>query len=208
MHTWKIGLSFAASNSARSLLSGSDVFVLSGAGYLNQSGQYAISSRIATLAVSPALAVSYAQGTSVFRAAKDGYLPVWHILKRQLPLFMLYGTVVTALGWICAPIVVLILGPDFALVSVIFPLLTVSAVFLSIVTFVSQALVGLGRLWFRTSSQIAVGVLALTLNLTLVPKGGWLAAVWVSVGTSALLAIVLCVEFGLGVLRDKRSRSK
>ena len=181
------------------------MFVLSGAGYLAESGQYAISGRITTMAVAPIQASLYSQDTNMFRLGKEGYLPVWQNLKKQIPLLIIYLTLITSMLWLCTPIIASILGSDFSLVSAILPILALSMVFSSIANFVGQALVGLGRMLFRAVLQIIFGILALTLNLVMVPNLGWIAAVWVSVATSALFAIALSLEFCLGVLREKKS---
>lgn len=205
--TWRLGVFFALGMSSRILLNDSDKFVLAGSGREAEGGQYGAAHRLVTMAFAPLQAVTYSLNTQLFRAGAQGYSAVWAILRRILPVAAAYVVVAGTGLWLLAPAAVLVLGADYELVGQMLPLLAIILVGQTGAYFFGDALMGLGRQGVRSICQASIGALVLILNLILTPSYGWLAAAWIAIGASLLLAGVLGTVFTVGLHRERRRSS-
>jgi len=193
--------------SSRILLNDSDKFVLAGSHRESEGGQYGAAHRLVSMAFAPLQAITYSLNTQLFRAGTKGYEAVWQILKRVLPLaagyILLAGVALATL----APLVILVLGKDFALLSQMLPLLALLLLGETGAYYFGDALMGLGRQGLRSVSQALVGICVLLLNLAFTPIFGWVASATIAIGASLTLAAFLTVMFIVGLMRERREAS-
>ncbi len=204
--TWRLGTFFALGMSSRILVNDSDKFILAGSGRTAEAGQYGAAHRLINMAFAPLQAITYSLNTQLFRAGVGGYSAVWRVLSRVLPVAAGYVLVAIAALWALAPVAVLILGPGYELVGVILPLLSLMLVGQTGTYFFGDALMGLGKQGVRSICQAVVGVLVLVLNALLTPTYGWIAAAYIGIGASLLLALLLSMIFTSGALAERRRR--
>lgn len=203
--TWRLGVFFALGMSSRILLNDSDKFVLAGSGREAEGGQYGAAHRLVTMAFAPLQAVTYSLNAQLFRAGTDGFEAVWRILKRVLPISAVYIVLASLALWLLSPVVVVVLGSDYALVSQMLPLLSIILVGQAGAYYFGDALMGLGKQSVRSVSQASVGVAVLLLNFILTPTFGWIAAALIAISASLLLAGLLGTIFAVGLFRERRS---
>nr|WP_139232291.1 oligosaccharide flippase family protein [Microbacterium azadirachtae] len=202
--TWRLGTFFALGMSSRILLNDSDKFILAGSGREAEGGQYGAASRLISMAFAPLQAITYSLNTQLFRAGVQGYAAVWSILRRVLPVAAGYVVFAGLALWLLAPVVVLVLGKDYAMVAQMLPVLALILVGQTGTYFVGDALMGLGRQSVRSICQASVGGAVLILNVIFTPTFGWIAAAWIAIGASLLLAALLSTMFALGLRRERR----
>jgi O-antigen/teichoic acid export membrane protein len=204
--TWRLGTFFALGMSSRILVNDSDKFILAGSGRTAEAGQYGAAHRLVSMAFAPLQAITYSLNTQLFRAGVEGYGAVWRVLARVLPLAAGYVVLAIAALWALAPVAVLVLGPGYELVGTMLPLLGLMLVGQTGTYFFGDALMGLGKQGIRSICQAVVGVLVLVLNVLFTPSNGWIAAAWIGIGASLLLALLLGSIFAWGAFAERRTR--
>lgn len=203
--TWRIGVFFALGMSSRIVLNDSDKFVLVGSGDEAAAGQYSAAHRLVNMTFAPLQAMTYALNTELFRAGRNGYDAAWRVLRRVLPIAAGYVVVAAALLASLAPVVVDILGQDYALIAQMLPLLGLTLFGQTAYYFFGDALMGLGKQNWRGTSQACVGAVVLLANVLTVPAYGWHASVVIAIASSLSLGLLLIGLFSRGLRRERRA---
>jgi O-antigen/teichoic acid export membrane protein len=185
------GLLFSVSSSTASVYNDIDKTMLSHYGMNIANGIYTTAYRIIDVASLSVVSVEWAASPRFFRDGKNGSLPVVRrantILKHIIPIGALAGVA----AFICAPLIPHLLGAAFAPSILALRWLCLLPVFRGVHQITGGALTGCGYQRYRTTAQIAVALLNLSLNVFWIPAYGWMGAAWASLITDCALG-VLC----------------
>ncbi len=185
------GGAFALSLSAQSIYNDIDKIMLARLVSTEAAGVYAAAYRIVDTAFTPVRSVLYAAYARFFQRGQAGLRGSAAFALQLLPWTGGYGLLIAAVLWLCAPVLPLLFGADFAATADVLRWLSPLVLLKTLHYFAADALTGAGYQGTRSAVQVGVAVLNGLLNLWLLPRYGWLGAVWASLGSDALLAIVL-----------------
>lgn len=187
----KTGGAFAVSLSAQSIYNDIDKTMLARMVSPDAAGAYAAAYRIIDVAFTPIRSVLYASYARFFRAGQGGLQSSTAFAMKLLPLGLVYGLLCAGVLWGAAPLLPLLFGDDFQNSVVALRWLSPLILLKGIHYFAADALTGAGYQIQRTSAQLVVAAANVGLNLWLLPRYGWLGAIWSSLASDALLAAIL-----------------
>ncbi|GGO26472.1 lipopolysaccharide biosynthesis protein [Deinococcus humi] len=185
------GGAFALSLSAQSIYNDIDKIMLARLVSTEAAGIYAAAYRIVDTAFTPVRSVLYAAYARFFQRGQAGLSGSTAFALQLLPWTGGYSLLVAGALWLAAPILPLLFGSDFAATSEVLRWLSPLVLLKTLHYFAADALTGAGYQGTRSVVQVAVAVLNGLLNLWLLPRYGWLGAVWASLASDLLLALVL-----------------
>lgn len=201
------GLLYSMSGSTASAYNDLDKTLLSHYRMNVANGLYTTAYRIVDVAAIPVSSLESASLPRFFEMAKDGVSAAVHFAWRILGRAAVVGAVAGIAAFLCAPLIPILLGPSFAQSAIALRWLCLIPLFRSVHQITGAALTGTGHQKYRTSAQIAVALLNLSLNLVLIPLHGWLGAAWASLITDGMLGI-LCFSTLTWVGRSASKRSE
>ncbi len=203
------GLGYSLAGSMTTAYNDLDKTMLSHYGMSIDNGIYSAAYRLIDIASIPIFSVEVAAMPRYFASSLLGFSSVFQlamkIIKRVIPLGLLMALAVI----LTSPVVPTFLGPGFRGASSAVRYLALVPFFRGIHQIAGGALTGAGYQWRRTGAQaIAVG-LNIALNISWIPKHGWVGAAWASIATDgALGAMTLSLLLHLKMQTQSAQKSK
>lgn len=188
---WREGFYFAISLAAQGAYNDLDKTLLSRLVSDGVAGGYAAAYRVLDAAFVPMRALVYATYPRFFREGKRGLGGSRAFALRLLPFGLTAGVLGAALALGLAPLLPVLLGPEYALSAAVLPFLAPILLFRALHYLAADALTGAGYQGLRSAVQVGVAFLNLALNLWLIPLWGWKGAVYASLLSDGVLATVL-----------------
>ena len=183
-----IGFSFAGSTQA--VYNDVDKMMLSHYGMNAANGIYSMAYRVVDLATAPVSAIDTACTPRYFSLSKDGFPAVVRVARKIVPIAALSGLVAAAATLIASPLIVRMVGHDFAASLVAFRWLCCLPGLRGVHQLSGAVLTATGRQNARTAAQLAVALLNFGLNLMWIPSHGWLGAAWASLASDGALMVL------------------
>jgi O-antigen/teichoic acid export membrane protein len=185
------GFHFATSLASQSVYDDIDKTMLARLGTVESAAIFAVASRFIEAAMLPIRALAVATYPEFFRQGMQGVRPAFEFARRILRRSVIYGMATALVLFLAARFVPLIMGGAYAESAValrwLCPLLLVKSVH----AFLTDTLTGANYQWQRSSSQIAVAVFSVLVNLWIIPAFAWRGAAWSSLMTNSMLMILL-----------------
>lgn len=201
------GLGFAFAGTTDAVYNDLDKIMLSHYGMNLQNGFYTLAYRIVDFATSPIFALTMAVMQKHFVLTRSRIRLMIRLTIKSLTVSVLLGLAVAAGTWIASPLVPAIAGRDFSGAVAVLKLLC----WLPLIRAVHQAcgstVTGLGHQNWRTGAQSLVAVFNVALNVLWIPSFGWRGAVWSTLASDGLLAVLntlLLLMFVRGLLRAEQ----
>jgi O-antigen/teichoic acid export membrane protein len=185
----KEGLGFSFAGTTQAAYNDLDKTLLSHFGLNSQNGFYSLAYRAIDVASTPVAAMDASVLPRYFTLSSKGIRPVAHLAWRSVAVSVALGLGIAGLTLLAAPVIPLFAGRAFSGVLTALRWLCWIPLLRGIHCLTGGALTGSGRQHFRTASQIFVAVLNLILNVTLIPKFGWIAAAFASLVSDGTLAV-------------------
>jgi O-antigen/teichoic acid export membrane protein len=185
------GLYFAVSLSAQTIYNDIDKVMLARLAGLAPAGLYGAAYRIVDVACTPLGAMLAASYSRFFQHGANGLRFSVRFARKLLPTTLLFGTVCTLSLVLAAPLLLPLLGPEYAeAVTAVRWLAPI--VLLRCIHYVgADAMSGGDRQGLRTSLQVIVAIVNVILNLLVLPRYSWQGAVGTSLACDALLAVLV-----------------
>lgn len=187
------GLLFSVGDSARSVYNDIDKAMLARLGSLGATGVYGAAYRMIDIAFAPVRSLLASTYPRFFSRGKTGVDATSSLARRLLPLAGVYSLVAGAAVYMVAPLVPLVLGQTYVEVVPALRWLAILPLLRSIHYFAADALTGAGHQGWRTTTQVAVALLNVGLNLVLIPAYSWAGAAWASIFSDGVLAVALWI---------------
>lgn len=183
------GFAFSISRVSTVIYSDVDKFML-----LKLSGQYAAGIYSAAYqfikaAYFPILSVFLASYPKFFQKGFQGATKIWAFIKKVLLLTGSLGLLVSAILFVAAPLVPVILGEDYTEAVQILRWLAIVPFLQSIYVAFADALSGADLQKLRSTIQAAVVILNVTLNFWLIPLYSWWGAVVATIASETVLLL-------------------
>lgn len=200
------GVHFAAGVTSSRLSSEFDKALVLGLSGAASAGVYGAAYRLVSLAVAPVISFVNVVVTSLFKLQHESQRT--DLSRRSLTLCaiaIVYGAFVGALIWLFLPdAAAMVLGEGFRSLSVgLLPLALLPAA-MGCRLVGEQSMAALSKFRMRTIAQWSVAVIAVALNLALIPEGGWTVAAWVLLaGEASLAACYVVAVFHAGRSADR-----
>lgn len=185
------GFFFSLGQSASSTYSEIDKTMLTRLATLQAAGQYGAAYRILDVAFAPMLSLLMASYTEFFRSGAGGIRSTARFARRLLPAGCAYGALTGAALFVAAPLVPLLLGPEYRETSQAIRWLAPLPLLRAVQFLGADVLTGSGRQARRSLIYLGAAAMVVGLNLYLIPRYSWQGAAWSLVATEAcLLAVV------------------
>ena len=198
------GFCFSAGLSSQTIYNDSDKAMLARFSTIGTTGVYAAAYRIVEVAFVPVrslLAASYAR---FFQHGASGISSSFDYAKRLTPIAGFYGVIVGVGLIVCSPLIPYVFGDGFAESAQVLCWLAPLPFFKSMHYFAANSLAGAGLQSIRSVIQILIAVLNVCGNLLLIPTYSWKGAIWSSLASDALLALLL---WALALFYSRRCRA-
>ena len=199
------GFYFSAGACAQSIYNDIDKTMLARGSTLDAAGIYAAAYRVIEVAFIPIRAVLAAAYPGFFRSGQRRIAGSLEFAKTLIPKTVLYSVVIAIALLVFAPIIPVLMGPEFARSVEALRWLALLPLFKTVHYFAADSLAGAGFQGLRTAMQIVVAVLNVAANLWVIPKYGWRGVAWTSLACDGLLALLLWGCVAAISRRDKRS---
>ena len=200
------GFFFSVSLSSQTIYNDIDKTMLASMSTLAATGIYGAAYRIIDVAMIPVVSVLAATYAQFFRKGAAGISGSLAYAQKIVPFAGGYGLLASAGIWLGAPLVPLVLGPEFASSVDALRWLSPIIIFKALQFFAADTLTGAGLQGVRSGLQAgAAGANALG-NLWLIPLYSWKGAAISSLATDGLLLVCLwgLVFFYRGVEQTHR----
>jgi O-antigen/teichoic acid export membrane protein len=181
------GFHFATSISAQTIYDNIDKTMLARLSTVEAAAIYAVAYRFIEAAMLPIRALAAATYPEFFRQGERGVSPAYRFARRILRRSVLYGIATSIALFIAAGLVPLVMGKAYAESSAALRWLCILPLIKSVHAFLTDTLTGANYQWQRSSTQIAVAVFNILINLWLIRVYSWRGAAWSSVMTDFLL---------------------
>ena len=185
------GFYFSTSLSAQTIYNDVDKTMLARLVTLDAAGIYAAAYRLIDMSFMPVRALLAAAYPSFFRRGSNGISGSLSFAMELLPRPLAYSAAVAACMALAAPLVPLILGPDYARTAEALRWLAVLPVLKTCHYFAADALTGADHQGLRTLVQVMVAGFNVLLNLWLIPTYSWRGTAWSSLACDGVLAAAL-----------------
>ncbi len=177
--------------SAQTVYNDIDKTMLARLGTLDATGIYSAAYRLIDISFIPVRALLNAALPGFFRNGVDGIRGSVKYGRRLLFKVLPYSVFSFAALMICAPIVPLILGKQYANVTEALRWLSLLPLLKTFHYFAADSLTGAGYQGTRTAVQVGIAIFNVLINLWIIPAYGWRGAAWSSLASDGLLAVVL-----------------
>ncbi len=185
------GFYFSTGLSAQTIYNDLDKAMLARYSTLDATGLYAAAYRIIDVSYTPVRSLLYAASPGFFRAGQSGIEGSVAYMKRLLPKGLIYSVLILVGLQLIAPFVPRILGQEYARSEEALRWLAVLPLIRTVHSFYSDALTGAGYQGVRMVLQVFVAVFNIVINLWVIPAYSWRGAVYSSLASDALLAIIV-----------------
>jgi O-antigen/teichoic acid export membrane protein len=193
------GTYFSISLSAQSVYNDIDKTMLSRLSTLATAGVYGAAYRIVDVSFAPISALLSASYARFFQHGTEGLPATLRLTRKLLPPAAAYAVVAGLTLVLAAPLVPLVLGARYALITPMLVWLAPLPLLRACHYFLADALTGAGYQRTRSAVQIVIAGANVLLNLWLIPAYSWQGAVWSSLGCDGALALgLLCVVVRIG----------
>ena len=185
------GFTFSTGLSAQTVYNDIDKTMLARLGSLDATGIYSAAYRLIDIAFIPVRALLNAALPSFFRNGAEGISGTVRYGRRLLLRILPYPIVAFAALMIAAPVVPLILGPQYSNVTEALRWLSLLPLLKTLHYFAADSLTGAGFQGTRTTVQVGIAIFNVLFNLWIIPAYGWRGAAWSSLASDGLLAATL-----------------
>lgn len=202
------GFSFSVSVAATGVYNDLDKTLLVRFGDPAIAGAYTAAYRFLDAFYIPVQAIVISTFARYFQVGLGGLEQTWVYTRRLLPY-----TLIIALGawtgmFAIAPVLPKLLGMEYILTPVIATYLGPVVIFRSIHTLLANSLSGANRHKMRSSIQVSIALVNLSLNLWWIPRYGWWGALWSSILSDGLMVFsLLSLTLVLIKVQGKRSEN-
>jgi O-antigen/teichoic acid export membrane protein len=184
------GLQYSFSQSTSSIYNDLDKTMLSHYGMNVANGIYAMAYRAVEVASMPIFSIRDAAMPRFFRNGREGIRGTAPLAKLLLGRTMLIGLACAVVLFLVAPLIPIVVGPDFAESVSALRWLCLIPFFRSVHQITGSALMGAGLQRYRTCTQLIAAAFNFALNLWMIPRYGWLGAAWASLITDSGLGLM------------------
>lgn len=198
----KQGMVFSLDQTAERGRVDADKVILANLRGTDAAGWYALGFRFVSLAAIPISALLYVTYNRFFAEGLRGPGAVLRYTLGRLPIPLLLVTLLSVAIAVASPLVAILFGTEYEqsgqvlrYLSVLLPLLLVRQMF-------ANGLAGAGFERYRLAGGVGAFAMNLSVNFLLIPKLGWIAAVFAALASELVLAI-----FYVAVLISFRKRS-
>jgi O-antigen/teichoic acid export membrane protein len=181
------GFHFATSLSAQTIYDNIDKTMLARLSTVEAAAIYAVAYRFIEAAMLPIRALAMATYPEFFRQGKHGVTATYRFARRILRRSVVFGIAISIALFIASGLVPLVMGSAYAESSAALRWLCVLPLIKSVHSFLTDTLTGANYQWQRSSTQIAVAVFNILINLWLIRAFSWRGAAWSSLLTDSLL---------------------
>ncbi len=201
------GVFFSISLSAQTIYNDLDKTMLARLSGLMPAGLYGAAYRIIDVAGTPLGALTASTYSRFFQHGNQGLAAAVQFARTLLPTVLLYGLACTALLVLTAPLLLPVLGTQYA-DSITAVRWLAPIVLLRCVHYMgADALSGADHQGLRSLIQVVVAVTNIALNIYLLPRYSWRGAVGSSLACDALLAVLIWAAIGLLQMRTQLNAS-
>lgn len=181
------GFYFAVTLSAQGIYNDIDKTMLVRLAGLAAAGVYGAAYRLVDVSFVPVKSLLYAAFARFFEHGKNGIGGTVAFARRLLPMAVAYAGLAGVALYLCAPLLPLVLGSDFAGVVPVVRWLAALPLLRALHYFAADALTGADRQGLRSGVQAVVGAANVGLNLLLIPQYSWRGAAVASLLSDGLL---------------------
>jgi len=199
---WRDGLLFALGFSAQSVYNDIDKAMLGRLSTAAATGVYATAYRIVDMAFTPMRALLAAAYARFFVAGESGLASSVRLAKRMIRPATAYCVFASIALFSCAGLAPVIFGPSYSSSVGAIRGLALLPILKEFHYLAADSLSGARMQGVRTIAQVCVAILNVGLNLILIPRYGWHAAVVTSLISDGTLAIFLWALVGLYLHRE------
>jgi O-antigen/teichoic acid export membrane protein len=158
---------------------------------LGSAGLYGAAYRAVEMAFTPVSALLYSSYPRFFQHGARGLKACLQLSKSLMPVALAYTVAVGIILYFTAPLLGLVLGHEYHDGIPIMRGLAALPFLRAIQYFGANSLTGADRQGSRSLAQVAIALVNVGLNLAFIPTYGWRAAVWTTLLSEGLLAVVL-----------------
>lgn len=188
---WKEGFLFAIGISAQGAYNDVDKTLLVRLADSSIAGIYTATYRIMDTAFLPIRAMVQAAYPRFFIAGNRGIKESLRFSLHLLPWAIVWGLLIGLGLPLFAPLLPIILGPEYSMSSEILIWLAPIPLFRAFSYLAADGLTGSGYQGLRSIIQILIATLNIGLNFLWIPRHGWLGAAWSSLICDGMLALIL-----------------
>jgi|HubBroStandDraft_2_1064218.scaffolds.fasta_scaffold00027_14 O-antigen/teichoic acid export membrane protein len=186
------GVYFSIGTSAATIYNDIDKVMLGKVSFA-AAGIYGAAYRIIDVSMTPIRSLASAAYPHFFRKGVDGMASAHAYANTQIKRAFVYSAALSAVLWLSAPLLPLVLGAHYAPAALALRWLALLPVLRSVHVFLADSLSGAGFQGLRSAIQVAIAMVNVALNLAILPRYGWMGAAWTSLASDGLLLIALWV---------------
>ena len=187
----RLGFSFAAGISARSIYNDLDKSMLAKLSTLESAGIYGAACHILNVSFTPILSLAMASFRNFFQQGVTGIKGSFELCKKLLPASLGYSVCAIIGLVVFAPTIPLILGSEYSNSATALVWLSPTILFKTMHFFAADTLTGADLQSVRSSSQVLVAIANALLNFWLIPLYSWHGAIWATLASEFLLMVFL-----------------
>ncbi len=185
------GFYFSAGISSQTIYNNVDKAMLARLATLDAAGLYAAAYRIVDVVFVPVQSLLAASYAKFFQQGTSGMRSSLAYAKRLTPLAGGYG-LAAGIGLICvAPLVPYLFGEDYTDSVQVLYWLAPLPFLKSMHYFAANSLTGAGHQGLRSGVQVLIAIFNFAGNLYLIPRYSWKGAIWATLASDGLLALLL-----------------
>ncbi|WP_319419239.1 oligosaccharide flippase family protein [Pleurocapsa sp. FMAR1] len=187
----RLGFAFAVSVSAQNIYNDLDKSMLAKLSTLEATGIYGAAYHILNVALTPIQSVALASFRKFFQHGASGIKGSFELCKKLLPLSLAYSLLAVVGLVVLAPLLPIILGSQYQASARALIWLSPTIFLRTMHFFAADTLTGANYQSSRTTAQVLVAIINGLLNFWLIPKYGWLGAIWATIASEFLLMVFL-----------------
>jgi len=185
------GFYFAISLSAQTIYNDVDKIMLVRMAGLRPAGIYGAAYRLVDVACAPLGALLYAAYPRFFLLGKQGIHACLQFARRLVARSAIWGIVASTGLFVCAPLLLPILGRQYADSVAALRWLAPIVLLRCVHYLAADTLTGCGYQGLRSSIQVLVAIVNVSLNMVILPRYSWRGAAWTSLISDGILLLAL-----------------
>lgn len=185
------GFHFATSQSAQTIYDNIDKTMLARLSTVEAAAIYAVAYRFIEAAMLPIRALAAATYPEFFRQGEQGVTATFRFARRILRRSVVFGIAISIALFIAAGLLPSVMGKAYAESSAALRWLCVLPAIKSVHAFLTDTLTGANYQWERSSTQLAVAVFNILINLWIIRAFSWRGAALSTLLTDSLLMVSL-----------------
>ncbi|MDM7324594.1 MAG: oligosaccharide flippase family protein [Thermus sp.] len=186
-----LGLHFALGSFSQVGSSEVDKALLARLGGMEAAGIYSAAQRIIVAGFYPLMAFLAANYARFFQLGRAGIRSTRVYAFKIAPFVLAYTVISGIIIWVAAPLIARLLGSEFTQTGRAIRWLAMLLVIQGLQYPFADALTGAGLQSVRSGIQVAALFLVVVGNAILIPRYGWLGAVWTSLLVSGLVLVAM-----------------